>query len=157
MLLLVVNTHETAIHVPCHIPLEAPDDLFLGQPLLGPPVHIVPRSGIEAHPDQDDPPQRVVGDSVPTAVQPVSVRLPEEAGSGATPHSLANAASTPGDDSTAVDTSSSGNDFKISAPGFGVIQHDAGHTYPDGTHHGITAEFPFTPEVEAELCAALTS
>ncbi len=64
---------------------------------------------------------------------------------------------TPGDTSTAVDTSSSGNDFKISAPGFGVIVHDAGHTYPDGTHHGVTAEFPFTPEVEAALCAALTA
>src|SRR6266545_6207181 len=75
MLLLVVNTHETAIDVSCHIPLEAPDDLFLGQPLLGPPVHVVPSSGIEAHPDQDDPPHRVVGDSVPTAVQPVSVRF----------------------------------------------------------------------------------
>jgi hypothetical protein len=63
---------------------------------------------------------------------------------------------TPGDDSTAVDTSSSGNDFKVSSPGFGVILHDAGHTYPDGTHQGVTAEFPFTPEVEAALCAALT-
>jgi hypothetical protein len=63
---------------------------------------------------------------------------------------------TPGDNSTAVDTSSSGNDFKVSAPAFGVILHDAGHTYPDGTHHGVTAEFPFTPEVEAALCAALT-
>lgn len=64
---------------------------------------------------------------------------------------------TPGDDSTAVDTSTSGNDFRISAPGFGVILQNAGHTDLDGTHHGITAEFPFTPEVEAELCAALTS
>jgi hypothetical protein len=63
---------------------------------------------------------------------------------------------TPGDNSTAVETSSSGNDFKVSAPGFGVILHHAGLTYPDGTHHGITAEFPFTPEVEAALCAALT-
>jgi hypothetical protein len=64
---------------------------------------------------------------------------------------------TPGDNSTAVDTSSSGSDFKVSAPGSGVIVHDAGHTYPDGTHHGVTAEFPFTPEVEAALCAALTA
>ncbi len=30
MLLLVVDAHETAIDLPCHIPLEAPDDLFLG-------------------------------------------------------------------------------------------------------------------------------
>ena len=64
---------------------------------------------------------------------------------------------TPGDDSTAVTTRNSGNGFKISAPGFGVINHDAGLTYPDGTHHGTTLVFPFTPEIEAALCAALTS
>jgi hypothetical protein len=64
---------------------------------------------------------------------------------------------TPGDDSTAVDTRSSGSDFKLSASGFGVINLSAGLTYPDGTHHGITPEFPFTPEIEAALCAALTS
>jgi hypothetical protein len=64
---------------------------------------------------------------------------------------------TPGDDSTAVDTRSSGSDFKLSAPGIGVINLSAGLTYPDGTHHGITPEFPFTPEIEADLCAALTS
>ncbi len=63
---------------------------------------------------------------------------------------------TPGDDSTAVTTRNSGNSFKISAPGFGVINHDAGITYPDGTHHGTTLVFPFTPEIEAALCAALT-
>ena len=63
---------------------------------------------------------------------------------------------TPGDDSTAMDTSSSGNDFKLSAPGFGVIVLSAGLTNPDGTHHGVTPEFPITPEVDAALCAALT-
>jgi hypothetical protein len=64
---------------------------------------------------------------------------------------------TSGDDSTAVDTRSSGSDFKLSGPGFGVINLSAGLTYPDGTHHGITPEFPFTPEIEAALCAALTA
>ena len=64
---------------------------------------------------------------------------------------------TPGDDSTAVETSSSGNDFKGSAPGYGVIFHDAGLTFPDGTHHGVSAQIPFTPDVAATLCAALTS
>jgi hypothetical protein len=64
---------------------------------------------------------------------------------------------TPGDDSTQVDSSSSGSDFKISAPGFGVIIHGAGLSYPDGTHHGTATEFPFPPETEAALCAALTS
>jgi hypothetical protein len=66
---------------------------------------------------------------------------------------------TPGDDSTLVETSTGGNDFKISAPGFGVILQSAGLTYfpPDGTHQGITGQIPFTPEVAAELCAALTS
>ena len=64
---------------------------------------------------------------------------------------------TPGDDSTLVEYRSSGNDFKVSAPGFGVILHDAGVTYADDTHHGVSDQFPFTPEVEAALCAALTS
>jgi hypothetical protein len=64
---------------------------------------------------------------------------------------------TPGDDSTVVEYRTSGNDFKVSAPGFGVIVHDAGLTYPDGTHHGVSAQIPFTPEVAATLCAALTS
>jgi hypothetical protein len=63
---------------------------------------------------------------------------------------------TPGDDSTLVEYRSSGNDFKVSAPGFGVILHDAGVTYADGTHHGVSAQFPFTPEVAATLCAALS-
>ena len=62
---------------------------------------------------------------------------------------------TPGDNDTAVDVSSSGSDFKISAPGFGVILHDAGHTDLDGTHHGITGDF--TDAVAQEICAALTS
>jgi hypothetical protein len=64
---------------------------------------------------------------------------------------------TPGDDSTLVEYRSSGNDFKVSAPGFGVILQNAGVTYADGTHHGVSAQFPFTPEVEATLCAALTA
>jgi hypothetical protein len=64
---------------------------------------------------------------------------------------------TPGDDSTAVTTRNSGNGFKVSAPGFGVITHDAGLSSPDGAHHGILTEFPFTPEIEAALCEALTS
>ena len=55
-----------------------------------------------------------------------------------------------------VNTRNSGNGFKISAPGFGVINHDAGLSTPDG-HHGILGDFPFTPEIEAALCAALTS
>ena len=64
---------------------------------------------------------------------------------------------TPGDDSTLVEYRTSGNGLKVSAPGFGVILHDAGLTYADGTHHGVSAQFPFTPEVAATLCAALTS
>jgi hypothetical protein len=64
---------------------------------------------------------------------------------------------TPGDDSTAVDTRSSGSDLRLSAPGFGVILHDTGLALPDGTHHGLSAQIPVTPEVAATLCAALTS
>ena len=61
------------------------------------------------------------------------------------------------DNSTLVEYRSSGSDFKISAPGFGVILHDAGVTYADGTHHGVSAQIPFTPEVAATVCTALTS
>lgn len=64
---------------------------------------------------------------------------------------------TPGDNSTLVEYQTSGSDFKISAPGFGVILHDAGFTYADGTHHGLSGQIPFTPEVAATLCAALTA
>jgi hypothetical protein len=38
-----------------------------------------------------------------------------------------------------------------------VILHDTGLLEADGAHHRITAELPFTPEVKAALCAALTS
>jgi hypothetical protein len=50
-------------------------NLLLGQTLLGPPLHVVPRPWVRTHPDQGDPPQRVVGDPVPTSVQPMPVGL----------------------------------------------------------------------------------
>jgi hypothetical protein len=75
MLLLFVNTIEAAIDLPRHISFETPNDLLLGQSLLGPPLHVVPRPEVATHPDQDDPPQRVVGDPVPASVQPMPVGL----------------------------------------------------------------------------------
>jgi hypothetical protein len=63
---------------------------------------------------------------------------------------------TPGDDSTAIDTSSSGNDFKISAPHFGVLLHDTGLVLADGTHRGLTGQIPFTSDVAIALCHALS-
>lgn len=60
----------------------------------------------------------------------------------------------PGDDSTTLETDH-GSDFKASAPGFGVVVHDAGLTYPDGSHHGVSPSF--TPEAGVALCAALTA
>lgn len=62
---------------------------------------------------------------------------------------------TPGDASTETETSISGGDFKLSAPGFGVIMISAGLTDADGEHHGIA--FDFTQEVADEVCAALTT
>jgi hypothetical protein len=47
-----------------------------------------------------------------------------------------------------------GNEFTLSAPGFGVIAHVAGLDLPDGTHHGA-ARVIEDPVVAAELCAAL--
>ncbi len=64
---------------------------------------------------------------------------------------------TPGDDSTLIEYRGSGSDFKISAPGFGVIMHNAGVTYADGTHHGVSGQIPFTPVVAATICTALTA
>jgi hypothetical protein len=64
---------------------------------------------------------------------------------------------TPGDESTLIETSSSGSDFRLSAPGFGVILHSSGLALADGTRHGLSAQIPVTPEVAATLCAALTS
>ena len=66
-------------------------------------------------------------------------------------------AACPGDDSTVSETRSSGSDLSLSAPGFGVIMHSTGLALPDGTRHGISAQFPLTPEVAAALCAALTT
>ena len=51
-------------------------------------------------------------------------------------------------------TTSHGNGFTLSAPGFGVIAHVAGLDLPDGTHHGV-ARVIEDPTVAAELCAAL--
>src|SRR6266511_4178075 len=75
MLLLLVNPVETVIDLPRHVWFETPDDLLLGQSLLDPPLHVVPRPGVGADPDHDDPPQRVGGDPVPSPVQPVPVGL----------------------------------------------------------------------------------
>ena len=60
---------------------------------------------------------------------------------------------TPGDTNSAVETES-GSDFKASAPGAGVIIHDAGLALPDGTHHGLAGDFD-SPATAAALCAAL--
>jgi len=59
----------------------------------------------------------------------------------------------PGDESTG-ELTSHGTDLRVSGPGLGGLIHDAGITYPDGTHHGI-ARFFDTPEAAAALCAAL--
>jgi hypothetical protein len=61
----------------------------------------------------------------------------------------------PGDDSTASETHH-GNGFKVSAPGFGVLIHDAGLTYSDGTHRGVLRLIE-DPQVAAAVCAALTA
>jgi hypothetical protein len=57
-----------------------------------------------------------------------------------------------GGDDTAVLTQH-GSNFKISAPGAGVIIQDSGTWYPDGEHHGLLRGLP-SPETEAALCAA---
>jgi hypothetical protein len=57
-----------------------------------------------------------------------------------------------GGDDTAVVTQH-GSNFKISAPGAGVIIQDSGTWYPDGEHRGLLRGLP-SPETAAALCAA---
>lgn len=59
----------------------------------------------------------------------------------------------PGDESTG-ELTAHGTDLRVSGPGLGGLIHDAGITYPDGTHHGV-ARFFDTPKAAAALCAAL--
>lgn len=59
----------------------------------------------------------------------------------------------PGDESTG-ELTSHGSDFRLTGQGLNL--RDAGITYPDGTHHGLTASFfDDTPTAEAALCTAL--
>jgi hypothetical protein len=59
----------------------------------------------------------------------------------------------PGDESTG-DLTSHGSDLRVSGPGLGGLIHDAGISYPDGTHHGV-ARFFDSPDTAAALCSAL--
>jgi hypothetical protein len=59
----------------------------------------------------------------------------------------------PGDESTG-ELTAHGSDLRVNAPGLGGSIHDAGITYPDGSHRGVGRFFD-TPEAAAELCAAL--
>ena len=61
----------------------------------------------------------------------------------------------PGDESTAS-TTYHGSEFKLQAPGAGVIAHIAGLDLPDGTHRGVF-KFIDDPQVAVRLCDALTS
>lgn len=49
-----------------------------------------------------------------------------------------------------------GSNFKISAPGAGVIIQDSGTWYPDGEHRGVLRGLP-SDETAAALCAAFGS
>jgi hypothetical protein len=57
-----------------------------------------------------------------------------------------------GGDDTAISTEH-GSNFKISAPGAGVIIQDSGTWYPDGEHRGLLRGLP-SPATDAALCAA---
>ena len=63
---------------------------------------------------------------------------------------------TPGDDSTAVGAAAA-TASRSAPPVSALTTQDAGLSFPDGPHHGILTEFPFTPETLAPLRAALTS
>ena len=63
---------ELSIDLPCHIALEASDDLRLGHALLGASSHVVlgRRIGGETH--DDDAPEGAVGMTVAATVEPVA-------------------------------------------------------------------------------------
>jgi hypothetical protein len=61
----------------------------------------------------------------------------------------------PGDDSTATSTDH-GSNFKLSAPGVGVLAQDSGTAFPDGSHRGLLRGAP-SPETAAALCAVLAA
>src|ERR1700722_12186823 len=50
------------------VTLQAADDLFLGQPLLGPPFDVGAGGGVGAHPGVDEPKSSAVGLALPGAV-----------------------------------------------------------------------------------------
>jgi hypothetical protein len=60
----------------------------------------------------------------------------------------------PGDESSG-ELTSHGSDFRLTGGGLDI--RDAGITYPDGTHHGVSASgfFDGTPQAVAAVCSAL--
>src|SRR6266566_5636174 len=58
------------------VPLQAADDLLLGQAFPGAPLDAGAGGGAGAHPGDHDPPQGVAGFAVPAAVEPVPPDLP---------------------------------------------------------------------------------
>ena len=75
------------------VALEAAQDLGLGLAFAGAPGHVVLGGLVAVHTNQGDTPQRVIGQPVAAAVQPVPSVRPDETGIGAAPQSRANFAS----------------------------------------------------------------
>src|SRR4051794_12894289 len=79
--------------LPRDVALEAAHDLRLRLSFCGATSDIVDSRLVAAHQSNDDPVEGGIGLAIASAVQPVRLVLPLEAGSGQAPHILAKAAS----------------------------------------------------------------
>src|SRR6185437_14795434 len=84
---------QVAVDLTGHVTLQAADDLLLRQPLFGTPPGVGAGDRVRAHPGDDDPPQGMIGLTVPAGIEPCRRTFPDDAGIGATPHRCAQAAS----------------------------------------------------------------
>ena len=65
--------NQGAVDLPQDVALEAANDLWFGQPLLGAPLGVGLGGEVVAQPAQHDPVQRTVGGAVAAAVEPVAI------------------------------------------------------------------------------------
>lgn len=75
------------------VAFQAAVNLLSSSPFSRPSLHICLSAQVTTHPHQGDRPQDVVGGAIAASIQPMTNRLPDEAGNGLTPHRAASAAS----------------------------------------------------------------
>ena len=84
---------QVVVDLPGNVALEYAHDLFFGLALNSAASNVGLGRWVARHAAQHDAPECVIGLTVTSSVQPMTVTLPEEASSGDTPQSLAQVAS----------------------------------------------------------------